>query len=92
MQEVSVATLPKTAERRKLAGQGKAMPDPGGSGGRFPIRNRDDLAKAIRAIGRAKPEDRAKIKAFIIRRAKALGLSNMIPSSWTSSTTPKAGS
>jgi len=75
---------PDTDTRKKLAKAGKAMPDSEGSGGRFPIRNRADLAKAIKAVGRAKggEEGRRKVRRFIIRRAKALNLSNMIPDSW----------
>lgn len=74
---------PDTATRKKLAKTGKAMPDSGtGSGGRFPIRNAADLKKAIKAVGRARPEDRDKVRAFIKRRAAALGLSNLIPDSW----------
>jgi hypothetical protein len=74
---------PDTATRKKLVKQGKAMPDSGtGSGGRFPIRNAADLKKAIKAIGRVRPGDRAKAIAFIKRRAAALGLSNLIPDTW----------
>lgn len=74
---------PDTATRRKLAKQGKAIPtDKEGSGGRFPIRNEADLRKAIKAIGRAKPEDRGRIKAFIKKRARALGLTSLIPDTW----------
>lgn len=75
---------PDTSTRRNLAKKGKAMPDSGGGGGRFPIRNREDLAKAIKAVGRAKPGDREKVRRFIIRRARELNLSNMIPASWKS--------
>lgn len=74
---------PDMKTRKKLASQGKALPDGGtGSGGRFPIRNEADLRKAIRAIGRVKPGDRAKVIAFIKKRASALGLSNLIPDNW----------
>lgn len=77
---------PDMATRKNLAGQGKAMPDAGGSGGRFPIRNRADLEKAIKAVGRAKggEEGRRKVRRFIMARARALKLSNLIPSSWSS--------
>lgn len=76
---------PDTATRKRLAKSGKAMPDSGtGSGGRFPIRNRADLQKAIRAVGRARPEDRDKVRRYIMRRARELGLSNLIPDSWKS--------
>jgi hypothetical protein len=37
-----------TEERRKLADEGKALPD-----GSFPIRNREDLKDAIQSYGRA---------------------------------------
>lgn len=68
-------------ERRRLAKQGKAMP-----GGRFPIRNRSDLENAIRAVGRAKGGTKGHnaVRRFIIKRAKALGLSKLIPDDWNS--------
>jgi hypothetical protein len=77
---------PDTQTRRSLAKKGKAMPDSEGSGGRFPIRNREDLAKAIKAVGRAKggEEGRRKVRRFIMRRARELGLTSMIPDSWSS--------
>lgn len=73
-----------TGGRRALAKEGKALPDPEGSGGRFPIRNRTDLANAIHAVGRAKGGEagRAMVRRYIMRRAKALGLSSMIPDTW----------
>lgn len=61
--------------RNTAAQKGQAM-----SGGRFPIRNKTDLANAIRAVGRAKPSDRDAVRRFIIRRAKALGAS--YPTTW----------
>lgn len=70
-----------TAEqRRNLAREGDAMP-----GGRFPIRNRSDLENAIRAVGRAEGGEagRAKVRRFIIKRARALGLTDLIPATWT---------
>lgn len=66
------------AARQKAADSGKAMP-----GGRFPIRNRGDLQNAIRAVGRAKG-DHNLVRRFIIRRARALGLSSLVPSNWGS--------
>lgn len=78
---------PDTATRRKLAGQGKALPDKGaGTGGRFPIRNGADLAKAIKAVGRAGGGEagRRKVRRFIIKRARELNLSSQIPTSWKS--------
>jgi hypothetical protein len=61
--------------REKMAKKGTAMPD-----GSYPIANAKDLSNAIQAIGRAK--DPAAAKAHIKRRAKALGLSKMIPDGW----------
>ena len=54
------------------------------TGGRFPIRNREDLAKAIKAVGRAKggEQGRAAVRRFIIKRARALGLESMLPANW----------
>lgn len=64
--------------RQMAEEKGQALP-----GGRFPIRNRADLENAIRAVGRAKGSHDA-VRRFIIKRAKALGLSDLIPSNWAS--------
>ena len=64
-----------TASRERMAEAGTAMPD-----GSFPIANRNDLMNAIRSVGRAKNYDAA--KRHIIRRARALGLINMLPEDW----------
>lgn len=64
-----------TAERRKLAEQGKALPD-----GSFPIRNRKDLKDAIRSYGRA--NDRAEAKRWIMRRARELDAEEELPEDW----------
>lgn len=73
---------PSQSERDSLRKQGKAMPPAGGGkGGRYYIRNRTDLQHAIRAVGRGSG-DHADIIAFIKRRAKALGLTSMIPDNW----------
>lgn len=53
-------------------------------GGRYPIRNVQDLKAAIRAYGRGKPADKEKIKAHIKRRAAALDRTNLIPENWKS--------
>ena len=70
---------------RQLVNQGKAMPAPGQDRpGRFPIRNSGDLQNAIRAIGRVKggPEEQARVRRFVIRRARGLNLSRLIPPNW----------
>jgi hypothetical protein len=77
--------------RRDLARQGKAMPS--GDGGRFPIRNRTDLQKAVHAVGRVRPnteEARSKVRRFITRRARELGLTNLLPDTWNPDGTLKS--
>lgn len=75
---------PDADEMRRLVKQGKALPAPDQDRpGRFPIRNRDDLGKAIQAVGRAGGEaDRRVVRRYIIRRARALGAVGMVPDSW----------
>jgi hypothetical protein len=65
--------------RKQAAGKGQAMP-----GGSFPIQNKSDLKNAIAANGRAK--NKAAAKAHIIRRAKALGATSMLPEGWMTTT------
>lgn len=77
---------PDAATMRNLRKQGKAMP-PAQVGGRprFPIRNAGDLDKAIKAVGRVRPnteQARQKVRKYIIARAKALGLASRLPDSW----------
>lgn len=77
---------PDTKTMRNLQKQGKAMP-PGKPGGRprFNIQNRADLQNAINAIGRVRPntdEARAKVRIYVMKRARALGLTSMIPDTW----------
>lgn len=64
---------PKT--RSRAADSGEAMKD-----GSFPIRDGADLKRAINAFGRAK--DKGAAKRHIIRRAKALDKTNLLPDSW----------
>jgi hypothetical protein len=65
------------AERKNLAKKGKALPD-----GSYPIRNEHDLKNAIKAFGRANPEDRDEVKAHIKKRARALGKVKLVPEDW----------
>lgn len=62
-------------ERKNLASRGQALPD-----GSYPIRNTSDLKNAIQAYGRA--SDKGRAKSWIIRRAKALGATGMLPDAW----------
>lgn len=63
------------ARREVLVEKKLAMP-----GGRYPIENRQDLKNAIQAFGRAK--NKAATKAWIIKRAKDLGLTDLLPEGW----------
>lgn len=49
--------------------------------GSYPIKSKSDLRKAIRAVGRGGANHNS-IRRHIIARAKALGLSAMIPANW----------
>jgi hypothetical protein len=72
--EATMADL-DTKERRKLAEEGKALPD-----GSFPIRNREDLKDAIQSYGRA--NDKAETKRWIKRRARELNAEKELPEDW----------
>ena len=65
-----------TAEQRTaMAKSGHAMPD-----GSYPIENKADLSNAIQSFGRAK--NQGAVKRHIIKRAKALGMMDMLPADW----------
>jgi hypothetical protein len=53
------------------------MPD-----GSYPIRDIGDLRNAIRSYGRAKKEDKPKVRRHIIKRARGLNRPDLIPDSW----------
>jgi len=61
--------------REELAEEGKAMPD-----GSYPIATAADLRNAVQSYGRAK--NPGAVKAHIVRRAKALGLTDALPDGW----------
>lgn len=75
------------AGRDKLKAKGQAMaPAKGAAPGakpRYPVPNVAYLKKAIKAVGRGKG-DHAAIRAYLIRRAKALGAMDLIPDNWKS--------
>jgi len=62
-------------ERDRLAAKGHALPD-----GSYPIVTTEDLKNAIQAFGRAK--NKAAAKRHIIKRARALGATNLLPEDW----------
>jgi hypothetical protein len=74
--EAELASISMRA-RKRLAKEGKALPD-----GSYPIRNAGDLRNAIQSYGRSKPGDRAKVRRHVIKRARALGKTEMIPENW----------
>lgn len=63
-------------QRDAMARKGHALPD-----GSFPIANASDLRNAIKAQGRAK--NAAAAKRHIIKRAKALGATDLLPDGWS---------
>lgn len=73
---------PTAMQKRGLAKLGLAMPD-----GSYYIRNgsvgASDLQNAIDAVGRGEPQSSHNaIRVHIMKRAKALGLSDKIPANW----------
>lgn len=62
-------------QRAQMAKRGTAMSD-----GSFPIKDEEDLRNAIQAFGRAK--DPAAAKMHIMKRARSLGMEDLIPSKW----------
>ena len=66
-------------QRKKYAKRGFALPD-----GSYPIPDVSHLKKAIQAYGRANPEDRGKVRRHIMKRARGLGRTDLIPEKWTS--------
>lgn len=63
-----------SSERSELASEGKANPD-----GSFPIADKSDLKNAIKLVGHG---DKKKNKALIVRRARELGATDMLPGKW----------
>lgn len=61
--------------RADAKAQGATLPD-----GSFPIRNAEELKKAIRLCGNSSHPSSA--KKHVIARAKALGLTSMLPDTW----------
>lgn len=64
-------------DREKLAKAGDALPD-----GSYPIRNVEELKNAIQAYGRSKPSKRAAVRRHIMKKARGLGKTELIPEKW----------
>lgn len=82
---------PTVVQRRGLAKLGLAMPD-----GSYYIRNgsvgASDLDNAIKAVGRGEPQSSHNaIRVHIMKRAKALSLSDKIPADWQADGSLKHG-
>lgn len=92
--------------RKKLQGKGQAMPPSSKNASdspRFPIKVRGSssnpvpgsLAAAILAVGRAKPntpEEKAKVRRYVMKVAREKGWSADIPDNWNSDGTTGGGS
>jgi hypothetical protein len=63
-------------KREEAAKKHEALPD-----GSFPIKNKEDLKRAIHAYGRAK--DKPAAKRHIKKRARALRAEDLLPDDWT---------
>lgn len=70
---------------RRMAANGEAMGDES-----YPIADREDLTRAIRAVGRG-GADHDVIRRHILTRAKALGAASEIPDNWNSDGSLKEG-
>lgn len=78
-EELQFKRMYSPEERAKMTEAGEALPD-----GSYPIKDEEDLKNAIQAYGRAKDKEAA--KAHIIKRAKDLGMEDMIPEDWDGGT------
>jgi hypothetical protein len=72
------------AEVQKLGEEGKANKRTDGKYN-FPVSDRRDLLNAIKAWGRARPSERASVKAFIKARAAVMALEDLLPAAWAKS-------
>lgn len=89
LEKVTVEKGKYSAEQlRQMLKDGKAFKNADGEPS-YPIADKGDLSNAIHAVGRGKG-DHNSIRAYIVRRAKALGASSMIPENWSSGGSNKA--
>ena len=78
--EAEIRAKYDASDMKKMAGSGAAMPNDKGDPS-YPIADEEDLHNAIHAVGRGHASHEA-IRQHIISRAKALGLTHMLPSDW----------
>ena len=69
-------------DKKKMLAAGKAMRNAKGDPS-YPIDDEEDLSNAIHAVGRGGASHNA-VRKYIIKRAKAMGKSSMIPENWGS--------
>ena len=89
---------PDAATMRRLQAQGKALKNASGKPS-YQVRNADDLDNAIMAVGRVKPgpnetkeQAMARVRRYLMGRAKQLGLMSRIPDTWAADGSLKSGS
>lgn len=75
-------------QMRAMLAKGQAMRNEQGEPS-YPIADQEDLRKAIHAVGRG-GSSHDKIRAYIKRRAKAMGHADMIPDHWSSNSSEAA--
>jgi len=75
-------------QKRQMMREGKAIPNADGDPS-YPIGDKDDLGKAINAVGRGGAGHDA-VRRHIIRAAKRLGASDQIPDTWNGDGSLKA--
>lgn len=75
-------------DMRALGAKGHAMSTGDGEYD-YPIDDAEDLGRAVKAVGRG-GADHDKIRAYVIRRARAMGMSDQIPDNWASDGSLKA--
>ncbi len=73
--EIALKRAFSSDQREELAKEGKAMKD-----GSYPIDSEQDLRNAVQAYGRA--SNKPATKAHIMKRARAMGLEEVIPANW----------
>ena len=78
--DVTVKAKYSAEQLRTMLSHGQAYRNADGEPS-YPIGDQADLSNAIRAVGRGGADHDA-IRAYIIRRARALGASDMIPDNW----------
>lgn len=79
--ELEIKRMYSREQREAMAETGEAMED-----GSFPIADEADLSNAIQSVQRAKDVDAAKV--HIAKRAKELGLEDMLPDGFVSNSSP----